>query len=167
LKQSLLQGFAVVTLLAGVIFGSLAIYFARAEQRLSVWPTTPGIIESIAVVSEFQQRSGSSAQHKYWVVEVSYTYTVDGVQRIGRRLSNAPPQESLNLHSQASTKLTQYAQRYPVGKNVAVHYDPEKPDKAFLEIELGHARVFGLIAVISMILCVALFVSRNFSVVSK
>ncbi len=128
---------------------------------MTAWPTTRGVIESIEVVSEFQQRSGSSGQHAYWVVNVSYNYKVNGVQQLGRRLSNAPPQESLNLHKQPSAKLTQYTQRYTVGKQVNVHYDPEKPDRAFLEIDTGYARIFGIVAAIAFVIGATFLILRN------
>jgi branched-subunit amino acid ABC-type transport system permease component len=161
LKQSIFSGLTVVAFFVGVICTALAVYLYSAEQRLAKWSTTSATIQSIAIESEYQQRSGSSNQHAYWVVNVRYVYTVDSVQRTSNRLSNSPPQESLNIHAQPSQNLTQYLQRYAVGKQVNVQYDPSSPDKAFLEIKTGHARLFRIIAAVALIAGILLLVLRT------
>lgn len=96
------------------------------------------------------------------MVLVDYEYTVNGKSYTGSNLSNSPPMESENIHSQPSSTLTDYLTRYPVGREVSIYYSPDHPEKSFLEIVTGGYKGFlyvtiGILSIILIIFIIWLF----------
>jgi len=85
------------------------------------WPTTEGVIES----AQMKTHSGSDDGDTY-SANITYAYDVADIRYEGKRLAFG-----------AMSASSDYAQgildRYPVGRNVSVHYAPDQPELAVLE----------------------------------
>ena len=104
-----------------LFFGSRSVSHARAS---STWPVAEGVITAAEVV----RRSGSGDSGPTYRPDISYDYTVDGVTRHGDRIY---------FGGAVSTSNRGWArgivERYPVGRQVTVHYSPDDPALAVLE----------------------------------
>ncbi len=105
-----------VTLLVGAIGIGSGLWTLFQSVRCERWPTTEGVIKQ-ASIRPFGKRSEAS---------ISYNYQVAGIPYTSTRLAFG---EDMNRGERV-------VQRYPVGKNVSVHYSPHKPQEAVLET--GH-----------------------------
>jgi len=114
-----------------VLVGILLIYLnIRAKRKIAEsqqWPTIAGAVVS----SEVQRMSSTDSEGDttyYYQPKVEYSYSVMGTAYTGKRLTFAA-QGSSQKSAQA------VVQRYPVGATVTVHYNPQKPAEAVLEVQ--------------------------------
>ncbi|MBN1937335.1 MAG: DUF3592 domain-containing protein [Anaerolineae bacterium] len=138
----------VIRCLAGVVglfglflagFGVLILW---QGVRMSVWPGVGGVMTAARLEERREEVSRSDGPTRTVVSFeplVEYHYTVDGKDYIGRRISPADKQYARPLAQKV-------LDRYPVGAQVQVHYDPRNPDEAFLEINMGWGGIGLLLA---------------------
>jgi hypothetical protein len=105
-----------------VVDGRLALRRAAAAVR---WPRTKGKIESSEVCQSFGSR--------YYAPDVTYRYTVDDTDFIGETIQST----RVGL---SETEAREIAGRYPVGAEVDVRYDPQRPWSCMLELSPGAGR---------------------------
>lgn len=117
--------------LAGIVVTILLL--VQADES-SGWPSTPGkVIESKVE----QQRSGGGRQldldgpvmegNVYtWAAEIRYEYSVEGKDYVGSRIQL----DDMDVNDRS--RAEGIAAGYPVGKEVDVYYDPDRPDIAVL-----------------------------------
>jgi hypothetical protein len=118
----------IVSLAAGtlVLFVSLILYLrftrdnAHGEKSLT-WPVTPGRITE----SRIEVREHRTTATDYDDV-IEYEYTVSN--RVYR--NRAVDLKIRDWHDRVAIRA--FVDSYPVGKEVAVHYDPENPGDALL-----------------------------------
>jgi hypothetical protein len=94
---------------------------AQAHASLS-WPTVPGKVE----------RSGSERRYggygtAFYRLTLAYRYEVDGQEYEGDKAQFGPPRVT------NQELIETLADRYPAGKEVTVHYNPDAPEIAVLE----------------------------------
>jgi len=110
----------VLIFVAGVV--SLGVFYQDDDSRH--WPSVTGVITTSALKLQFQKHTA------YYRPFVSYSYTVGGIPRGDTRITFAldgPPEFP------KEKGLAWLNQKYPVGKQVPVFYDPANPDRAVLE----------------------------------
>jgi hypothetical protein len=103
----------------------LIVLNVQAVRRASHWPSVQGRIVSATVRRKRTQRGGDPTKIGN-VPDVTYVYTVDGVEHRGTRISIADIQAD-SLEVQAALE------RYQVGRTGPVFYDPDRPGVAVLE----------------------------------
>ncbi|MFN8598094.1 MAG: DUF3592 domain-containing protein [Anaerolineae bacterium] len=138
IMQSTNAIFGFVTLLLVAIGGALLVtgfLTARAPGKSQHWPTTAGQI----LVSTIQYRRKSGGGHSLYPV-VLYTYQVKGQSYQSQRIYFGT--------LLGGSALTGISQKYPVGAQVPVYYNPENPAEAVLERTIPVARVLGFAGVI-------------------
>jgi hypothetical protein len=126
--------------LFGFLFGAIGLGIAiwgwsvlsNARASLS-WPTTEGRV----VFSEVDHSTDSEGGDSY-SADIVYRYEVDDQEYENDRVrfgenssSNRGPAEDL-------------VERYPVGRNVDVHYEPDDPDNSVLEPGVTLGSYLGL-----------------------
>lgn len=105
----------------GVYVGVEDILRAAATTQ---WPSVDGTVVRSGVASPDQASSGGTTKYR---AEVIYEYTVDGTGLTGRRISAA------DFATNDRSMIQAILDRYPVGRIVTVHYQPDDPREAVLE----------------------------------
>ena len=90
------------------------------------WPTVQGEITGSRIDKSTSRDSDGHTDTTYRA-DVTYRYAVEDAEYTGDTVSFGEYGSDRRSHADRIVK------RYPVGKEVKVHYDPEKPEKAVLE----------------------------------
>lgn len=119
---------ALVMLIAHMIRGIL-----DGEQSKQ-WPTVPGRITASEVERETSRervRRSTGVNHYRrkisWIPRISYEYEVDGERFTGRNVY------IFQMRYGNRRTAENVVRRYPENKEVAVHYNPEQPDRSVLQ----------------------------------
>lgn len=110
----------IPTSIAGVI-----VYKMGEVRRASRWPSAPGRITGCKTRKVHTKQSGGAPSVGN-VPDISYVYTVDGVEHRGKRVS-------IGEIKPDSPEVEAALERYQVGRTGPVFYNPAKPDEAVLE----------------------------------
>ena len=142
------ENWRIVVLVIGIIliiFSSMTIYKCINS---GTWPTTEGQIRKSEMYISYDYEDG----HKYQA-EIEYSYRVDGRGYVGNRVSY---RWNDNPSSRSSDKgyYERVLEKYPAGKNVTVHYNPDDPDEAVLETYPSWVACLILFVGISLIVSV-------------
>jgi len=124
-----------IFLLIGVlltIWGWTILQNARASGS---WPTADGIVTRSQVSHSTDAEGGDSYQP-----QVTYKYSANNTTYENNTIKFG--ENSYN----SRRKADEIAGNYPVGKNVTIYYDPEKPDRSVLEpgVSAGNYIVIGI-----------------------
>lgn len=118
--MNMLYGIAMTA--AGIIcfiIGRNTLKTARASKK---WPAVQGKITSSGTAQMNTLQGGPA-----YAASVKYEYEVDGKKYNADRISMGQYGTGGGGHAKAE------AAKYPAGKTVAVHYDPQNPSQAVLE----------------------------------
>jgi hypothetical protein len=122
-------GFIALVGLCFVALGAFFIDVGLEEWRLGEasrsWPTVEGRVLASEVATRATGSRGSGGPSTTTTHEIRYEYEIDGVRREGRRVAYTVAMGEGDLRARAA--------RYPAGRAVEVHVDPEDPDRAVLE----------------------------------
>jgi tetratricopeptide (TPR) repeat protein len=127
-----LRLFGVIFFLGGLVLFVVAIQEVRAIADMTHWAKTQGRIRHSG-------GSGSRAS-KFFVIELTYEYVVDGRQYAGSDGSWKSSRARQVWIGSDSPAYPSYGWREPV----AVYYDPADPEKAVLTPGLSYATAFLL-----------------------
>ena len=113
-----------IILIFGVVFIIIGFLVSDIPKMIlsQGWPITSGTILSNRLSRvKFKEYNGDF--YTITVVYIRYGYSVNGISH-----------ESLSINSiDTPSYPSSYANRYPVGKNVIVYYNPNNPSEAVLE----------------------------------
>lgn len=125
-----------------VLIGAILIFVTiRAKRKIAEsqkWPTALGTILSSEVRRSVSHDSDGDTTTSYQPV-VKYTYSVFGTSYNSQRLTFGV-QNSSHKYAQATV------QRYPPNSHVPVHYNPNKPEEAVLEVQETSGNTCTLVA---------------------
>jgi len=99
----------------------------RDQSRLHAaanWPTSAGQILAATIATD------ETGEHIVHQAVLRYSYRASDVARAGHRVRLLKDGRTTNRG-----KAEAVVSRYPVGTDLAVHYDPANPDRACLEVE--------------------------------
>jgi len=94
------------------------------RDRSTSWPTTPGVVSATGLKLYFEKPPIAPS----FSPVVCYTYTANGIQRIGTRIDFS----DAVLAFPQDQAMVWLGDHYPVGKTLTVYYDPSNPDMAVL-----------------------------------
>ena len=139
------------TQIISILLGSAIMFYVFRELITDIstksWPSTTGVIISSMLKGEVVDYSAN------FMTEVSYRYEVDSKEYIYKGILI----DSFGTHGTAKKIL----KKYPVGKTVAVYYDPHNPENS--RLTTGISRWTAIYLVIVPLICGA--ISRNLLVV--
>ncbi|HEX2763370.1 MAG TPA: DUF3592 domain-containing protein [Allosphingosinicella sp.] len=95
-------------------------------KSAETWPTAMGRVVSCEVVEE-ESRDREGHTTTWYNPVVSYSYSVGGQERTGRRLRFG------NYRSGSRRKAEAMMAPYAVGSSPTVRYNPERPEECVLE----------------------------------
>lgn len=125
-----------------VVFGHQAIQAVRSSS----WPTVEGMVTESTVVQSTGRRN-----RKTDIPQITYRYSVDGIEYVGTRLFFASQYpESWTTGAKWTTDTKEYIARYPLGTLLRVHYDPEDAATSVIEAGLTSAIVLPVAFAIVM-----------------
>lgn len=142
--------FGLGFLLIGVVIFFAGLRDLHKAKASSGWPATQGVITATRVRVDDRGESSES-----YHPEVTYTYSVLGMSYEGhRRIIGATRSYGNRRAAEA------FLASYPVGKQVTVYYDPNKPGEAVLEAgttrgAIGTLIISGVFALIGLIALLA------------
>ena len=124
--------------LFGLIGGGLSFWgwtILQDARASASWPTAEGIVNSSEVDRSTDGEGGTS-----YSPEISYQYLVNDLNYTNNTIKFGE-----NSYS-SRRKAEEIAAAYPVGRQVAVYYDPLEPDKSVLEpgVTAGSYIVLGI-----------------------
>jgi len=119
--------FTWLAVVSGIMFIGAPIALLPVHRRNASihWPNTNGII-SAAGLKVYLSKPNIEPSYE---PQISYSYVVDGTPRVGTRISFADYIPTF----QKAAGIAWLNRNYPVGKAVAVYYDPADPDFSVLE----------------------------------
>jgi len=108
----------IVAILAGL---------AQRDRLIAArrWERVDGEVRSARVIQEAGIGDGGGRSYR---AEIRYAYVVNGVEHIGSR------RQLLDFESLSRGHAQDVVHRYPQGHRVTVHYDPNNPANAALEV---------------------------------
>jgi hypothetical protein len=116
-----------------IIIGLGFLLHMRAQaqgRKAQLWPTTKGTVLTSGVAIEPVMGNPMSTP------AVTYSYEVRGQALQGGGLRVGVPR-----YFNKPDKASALAAQYPVGSQVTVHYDPETPARAALDLAIGEGYV--------------------------
>ena len=136
--------FAFVPLCFGGFFflaAAILLFFTLRTRKKSEaslnWPSTSGAITSASVRQNSSTDEDGHVRHSYSPL-VEYDFSVNGQAYTGKRINYGITASPTRAAAQKEVD------RFPVGMQVTVFYNPEKPNEAVLEKKLVKSKV-GLI----------------------
>ena len=125
-------GYTLVVAAIGIFFWgnrTITAYITRSVTS-QAWPTVEGrVVES--KVEERVNDDDDGNRSYYYETVITYEYFV-----AGNRYSNSRLGWEDNLFRDSMAEAQQFADLYPTGKSVIVHFDPEKPEFSLLDTTL-------------------------------
>jgi hypothetical protein len=118
---------ALVFLSLGVLISRRAFCNRRMAAAVAQWPTTAGTVISADVTKRIH---GAEISHYYFLPQVRYEYEANGVHCQGDIIRIGLDDLGYLKEKNARDHIA----LYPVGTAIAVHYDPQDPKHAALEI---------------------------------
>lgn len=114
---------------AGLVAVGFGIYYLRQGLESRNWLETDGVMNASFVERQTHRASDSrtTSRDKY-VARISYRYMVDGRHYTGHIIGFGKSIYS----SYQKSDTEKYLEQYPVGKKVAVYYDPKNHGTAVL-----------------------------------
>lgn len=129
-KQATPKQALVICIILAIVGAALLIFWGiptvQNSFRSRNWPTVAGEI----VVSKVTERESSSSDGSTSFVyhaEIAYSYNAEGVKYSSGKVAFGDYDSSSISHAQ------NIVNKYPVGKQVTVYYDPASPSTAVLE----------------------------------
>lgn len=127
--------FAVVGYFVAFHFGKPILDNAKASAQ---WPSVEGIIERSEVTTS---RSSGKNKKTMYTADIDYRYSVEDKEYRSSTIAFGG-----RVSSSSSSSAYAITKRYPVGQQVPVYYEPQKPENAVLEpgVTLMSYLVYGI-----------------------
>ena len=149
--KSLFIFFGVITLFMGIVtFVPWTLNLSKSMETKN-WSTTGGVILTSEISSHQESERDSNGHYRmvtYYSVNIVYQYIVNGFNYSCSRVSYSTF-DSTSDHNEAQ----QLANKYSVGKNVTVYYNPNNPSEAVLET--GSTNITYVFLILGVILTIA------------
>jgi hypothetical protein len=158
-SRTFLALFALPFLAAGIAMMVLwGIPTLQKAKTSTSWPTTRGVVIDSDMERKVDNGTGRHRSRSItYHAHVTYEYAVDGTEYNCSTVSFGQYGSSSRNHA------LQIVNRYPVGKTIEVHYDPDRPESAVLEpgvsfssyLGLGLGGVFAVVGAVLLIAAIA------------
>lgn len=146
--------FALVTFGGGIALIVAGLRSRKKAEASQSWPSTVGEIvqAEVKVGTDREIVIGADTDEipdvkHYYYPTVEYTYQVGGTQYSSKQIAFGG---TVGYSSRA--KAQAQLNKYPVGKQVTVYYNPEKPSEAVLERQSAAAKWFTVVGAILIVL---------------
>lgn len=131
---------ALFLVLGSALFVGTAWLFTLA-RRSRQWASTQGLIISSKVDSTFDTTGSNRMSHR---LILTYRYTVDGRSLTGHRVQFG---DSFWSSTRSRDLAERLGRKYPEGQEVAVYYDPARPERCTLTRNVEPKPYYSLFAI--------------------
>jgi hypothetical protein len=162
LFASLCGGFFVLVLLALGIF--LIVFSVRSRKKAEesqAWPNTTGSI-TLSEVKRIVNRDDDGNESYAFIPSVEFSYSVAGQSYSGKRLAFGG-----SIAQKDPAAVQKGLERYPVGAQVTVYYNPEKPSEAVLERQAGGIKWAMTLGILCLVLSFCIACPLLYGLISK
>ena len=137
-----------VLIIFGLVFGGFGAYKYNIGKESSTWPSETCKITYSNIDSKHVD---SKTEYK---ANVKYSFTIDGKEYKGDQVTSS------DVYFKTMSNARELLDKYPIGSEVSVYYDPADPDRAVLETGIKK-NVYLLIGggVVCFLLAIAILVS--------
>lgn len=138
-----MSGMTVALAAFGAAIALFALAFHRQAAKVRTWPVVPGKIKTSGL-EEFRAapEKGRSRGATQFQSKVSYSYRYNNIDYTGTQASYGG-----QVTSTSRWMVERLAKKYPDGKVVEVHVNPENPSQAVLETQATGVWVLWLSAI--------------------
>ncbi|MHA2244879.1 MAG: DUF3592 domain-containing protein [Candidatus Hodarchaeales archaeon] len=148
-------GLGVLLLVVGSALLLAAIDRIKLGKASKTWPAVKGTILHSGVVSRLYR--GEEWQLALYRTVIRYMYEVNGKEYKSGSINTTPDWWAWAFGSPGARKKVA---KYPQDKTVDVYYNPQSPEKAFLEPGVPHfSYYFSFLGVIALIISLWFFLS--------
>lgn len=143
--------FVLVLLVLGIYLVVFSLRSKKKAEESQNWPNVPGTVTQTEVKRSVNRDDDGNESYAYYP-KIEYTYQVGGQTLTGKRLAFGGQVAQKNPAS-----VQKDLERYPVGGQVNVYYDPNKPSEAVLERQAGGLKWGLIVGIICLVLslCIA------------
>ena len=149
-KEQALSSSGIRFLIAGALFLTVLVFYAwdyvdglSYFRSIQSWPVTEGIIDRNTLAPVIPREKTDPLEKTFAAPTeekgIEYSYKVDGKDYTSTRLVAVQPRKVLQslkmFYDMPDEKLL--GTKYPVGSPVEVHYNPEVPTEACLDVTSG------------------------------
>ncbi len=142
--------FILAFVAAGVFLIYQSVRSRKKADASQAWPATTGQVTDAQVTRHTSTDSDGDTSVNY-IPKVSYTYLVLGQEYQGDKIGFGF-QQSFGSSAKAQAAL----ERFPVGGQVAVFYDPDNPAEAVLERKAGGSTLSLVLGIVFIVISVCL-----------
>ena len=138
-----MSGMTVALGAFGAAIALFALAFHRQAAKVRTWPVVPGKIKTSGL-EEFRAapEEGRSRGATQFQSQVSYSYRYNNIDYTGMQASYGG-----QVTSTSRWMIERLAKKYPNGKVVDVHVNPENPSQAVLETRATSVWILWLSAI--------------------
>ncbi len=153
-KLNMTQIVALIILIIGFVIFSLSMIPVLKSRLSKSWNTVTGKV----IKSEIYTSRDSDANATYRA-DIAFEYIVDGSKYLSDRLYYGV--KIMSSDNWINSKKS--VDKYPVGKEIIVYYDPDKPNDSVIEpgIHFGLGGVF-IFSICLIILGLVIYVNSDF-----
>lgn len=159
---------SIVGLIIAIFCGIITYFIYQDNAKIFGWPTTTALIEKsdkeLGPVKSVDW-NGHDNTRLGWRPVISYSYKVNGKNYVSMGISSRSYEETTDsADSPPSQAFLSLLKRYPAGTKVTVHYNPNNPSNAWLEIDSKGIKLFGALAsagLLVSIVCLLLYFFRK------
>lgn len=153
--------FVLALLVLGIYLVVFSLRSKKKAEESQNWPGTSGTV-TLAEVKRSVNRDEDGNESYAYYPSVEYTYPVGGQTLSGKRLAFGGMVAQKNPAS-----VQKNLERYPVGGQVTVYYNPEKPSEAVLERQAGGLKWGLIVGIICLVLSLCIACPLLYGLISK
>jgi hypothetical protein len=136
--------FVGIFFVVGIVLIIKAVRDRKKAEASAVWPSTAGTVTE-STIEETYTRDEDGHRETHFKPVVRYTYQVVGSSYTGNQIAFGGGSSS-NYKSAQQTIAA-----YPVGAQVTVYYNPEKPEEAVLERRAASSKVLLIVGIVFLV----------------
>ncbi|MCB0337893.1 MAG: DUF3592 domain-containing protein [Bdellovibrionales bacterium] len=113
----------------GLLLALFGVSFLYDGLSLGGWPAVTGTVKEVTLRTDVTRTTKSSPLVRRFYPSISYRYTVEGIEYESERYQLGTTHEKFEERNDARTA----AQKFVVGADIPVYYDPSNPSSAVLD----------------------------------
>lgn len=161
--RNMMQALLLTGFIVCIFFGYFSYRLSVSEKKFETYAATNGKIETSSIQATFESNNNvaneiNSGQSRFLELVVKYSYSVQGKDYQGTRVSNSASvsrelaDKLQGYRTTPSPQLEALAEEYKAGTEVTVHYDANHPEQSYLIIDHSGSTFFFYISLVGLLI---------------